>query len=173
MLCTKENMEELSKVEKNHMWNAVKECLYNSDIEAYNDATIKHMGSLWEKWRSKLNVDYVRPCKSREEAVRNVPEDMDPHDWEWLVNNKYLTAKFKEASDRNSINWSKAIKMPHHTGNKPNRELKCQKDEIRKTIQSNPSHTDLEIIEKCFGPQRHGHVFGYRGWNQEKAFRGV
>ncbi|KAK9098468.1 hypothetical protein Syun_025513 [Stephania yunnanensis] len=84
---------------------------------------------LCEKWWSKSNLDYVRPCKSREEVVRNVPKDMDPHDWEWLVSNKYLTAKFKEASDCNSINRSKAIKMPHHSGSKPHRELKRQKEE--------------------------------------------
>ncbi|KAK9158644.1 hypothetical protein Scep_005218 [Stephania cephalantha] len=82
----KKTWKDVSKVEKNHMWDAVKECFYNSDIETYEDTTIKHMGSLWEKWRSKLNLDYVRLCKSRDEVVRNVPEDVDPHDWEWLVN---------------------------------------------------------------------------------------
>ncbi|KAK9112339.1 hypothetical protein Scep_019858 [Stephania cephalantha] len=30
------------------------------------------------------------------------------------------------------------------------------------------SLTDLEIIKKCFGPQRHGHVFGYGGGIKRK-----
>ncbi|KAK9128220.1 hypothetical protein Syun_017017 [Stephania yunnanensis] len=124
------------------------ECFYNSDIEAYKDATIKHVGSLWEMWRLKLNVDYARPCKSCEEAVRNVLEDMDLHDWE-------------EKDGRLPTQDEMFFLTRQKGGHLVEQAAKDKYDEIRKTIQSNPSLTDIEIVEKCFGPQRHGHMFGY------------
>nr|GMC73962.1 transposon protein, putative, CACTA, En/Spm sub-class [Ipomoea batatas] len=43
-------------------------------------------------------------------------------------------------------------------------------DEIVKTIMSNPSLSNLEIVEKHFGQQRHGHVYGYGGGVKRKNF---
>ncbi|XP_065866019.1 uncharacterized protein [Euphorbia lathyris] len=37
------------------------------------------------------------------------------------------------------------------------------KDEIAETIQSKPSLSTIEVIDKCFRPQTHSHVFGYGG----------
>lgn len=44
------------------------------------------------------------------------------------------------------------------------------KDEIVKTVQSNPALSNLEIAEKHFGPQRHGHIYGYGGGVKRKHF---
>ncbi|XP_065854325.1 uncharacterized protein [Euphorbia lathyris] len=41
-------------------------------------------------------------------------------------------------------------------------------DEIVKTIESEPSLSTIEVIEKCFGPQTHSHVFGFGGGMKRK-----
>ncbi|KAG6503480.1 hypothetical protein ZIOFF_035795 [Zingiber officinale] len=43
-------------------------------------------------------------------------------------------------------------------------------DEIVKTIQSTTSLSHIEVVEKCFGPQRHSHIFGFRGGMKRKHF---
>ena len=53
------------------------------------------MGALWTCWRSSLNVKYVRPCKTKTEALKNVPHGITAQDWEWLVINKFLTEQFQ------------------------------------------------------------------------------
>ena len=40
-----------------------------------------------------------------------------------------------------------------------------------KTIQSQTSLSNLEVAEKCFGPQHHSHVFRYRGGMKWKDFK--
>ncbi|XP_065871762.1 uncharacterized protein [Euphorbia lathyris] len=45
-------------------------------------------------------------------------------------------------------------------------------DEIVETIQSKPSLSTIEVIDKCFGPQTHSHVFGYGGGIKRKDILG-
>nr|GLL25175.1 Leucine rich repeat 4 [Ipomoea trifida] len=56
----------------------------------------------------------------------------------------------------------------------PNKEKQhmweAVKDEIVKTIMSNPSLSNLEVAEKHFGKQRHGHVYAYGGGVKRKNF---
>lgn len=44
-------------------------------------------------------------------------------------------------------------------------------DEIVKTVKSNPSLSSLEVAEKHFGPQRHGHVYCFGGGVKRKHFK--
>nr|GMD86306.1 uncharacterized protein LOC110659733 [Ipomoea batatas] len=130
--------KDIQNTEKQHMWEAVKECFDNPNIELYRDDTLEHLCTLWTNWRSLLNVKFVRPYKSKVEALKNVPSGVNVEDWKWLVTNKFMTEKFQ--------------------------------DEIVKTIMSNPSLSNLEIVEKHFGQQRHGHVYGYGGGVKRKNF---
>ncbi|XP_055960629.1 uncharacterized protein LOC126668450 [Mercurialis annua] len=198
--------KEIKENDKKHMWTSVKECFYNPDIEAYYEQTLEHMCSLWTSWRSSLNVKYVKPCKTKVEAVKNVPEGMESADWEWLVDNKFLSDEFQDISSRNTINRSKAI-IPHahRCGSKPHREIIYEMggkdgkppdlatlyfetrnrggklvepevankyDEIIKIMLSEPSIKEIELLEKCFGRQRHSHVFAYGGGMKRKKFHG-
>lgn len=52
------------------------------------------MSTLWSAWRSRLYTVYVKPCKTRIDALKNIPPVMNKEDWEWLVTNRYLTEKF-------------------------------------------------------------------------------
>lgn len=75
--------------------NMLQECFFNPSIELYREHTLEHMGALWAAWRSSLNVDYVRPCKTKGEVIKNVPQGFNANDWEWLVTNKFLTDEFQ------------------------------------------------------------------------------
>jgi len=44
-------------------------------------------------------------------------------------------------------------------------------DQIVETIQADPTISNIEVIEKCFGVQRHSHVFGYGGGIKRKNFK--
>ncbi|XP_073048428.1 uncharacterized protein [Primulina eburnea] len=160
------------------------------------------MGDLWTAWRSSLNVDYVRPCKTKAEVLKNVPKGFNAKEWDWLVTNKFLTDEFQKTSNQNSNNRVNGV-MPHRTGSKLHRQLiyemvgkdnnppdiakifyetrhkngklvepEAQEkyDEIVKTVQSNASLSHIEVVEKCFGPQCHSHVFGFGGGMKRKHF---
>ncbi|XP_057796375.1 uncharacterized protein LOC131012436 isoform X2 [Salvia miltiorrhiza] len=199
-----QSWKEIGNAEKQHMWEAVKECFSNPNIELYREHTLEHMSVLWGAWRSKLYADHVKPYKNKINALKKVPRGMNDKDWEWLVTNKFLTKEFQDISERNSKNRSKSdLFMPHLTGSRPHRDIiydkggknsempdlgviffetrskngkfkgtkeKDKYDEIVETIQSNPSLSNLELAEKCFGPQQHGIVYGYGGGVKRKTF---
>ncbi|XP_073288427.1 uncharacterized protein, partial [Primulina huaijiensis] len=100
------------------MWDSVKECFFSHSIELYREHTLEHMGALWTAWRSSLNVDYVRPCKTKAEVLKNVPQGFNAKEWDWLVTNKFLTDEFQKTSNQNSNNQVNGV-MPHRTGSKP------------------------------------------------------
>ncbi|XP_073281137.1 uncharacterized protein [Primulina huaijiensis] len=58
----------------------------------------------------------------------------------------------------------------HKNGKLVEPEAQEKYDEIVKTIQSNASLSHIEIVEKCFGPQCHSHVFGFGGGIKRKHF---
>lgn len=64
-------------------------------MELFREHTLDHMGALWTAWRSSLNAKYVKNCKTKAEVLKNVPEEMDAKDWEWLVSNKFLSEEFQ------------------------------------------------------------------------------
>ncbi|XP_073306719.1 uncharacterized protein [Primulina huaijiensis] len=180
----------------------LQECFFSPSIELYREHTLEHMGALWTAWRSSLNVDYVRPCKTKAEVLKNVPQGFNSKEWDWLVTNKFLTDEFQKNSNQNSNNRVNGV-IPHRTRSKPHRQLiyemggkdnnppdiakifyktrhkngklvepEAQEkyDEIVKTVQSNSSLSHIEVVEKCFGPQCHSHVFGFGGGMKRKHF---
>ncbi|XP_070027968.1 uncharacterized protein LOC107776191 [Nicotiana tabacum] len=42
--------------------------------------------------------------------------------------------------------------------------------QIKELVQSEPSLPNIEIVEKCFGPQSRSHVFGFGGWIKGERF---
>ncbi|XP_019262715.1 PREDICTED: uncharacterized protein LOC109240514 [Nicotiana attenuata] len=78
------------------------------------------MRKLWNNWRGTMHKNIK--SKPFRYALKDVPEEVDKSDWEWLVKEHFLTEKFKETSTRNSVNRSK-LSMPHRTGSKPIRQI--------------------------------------------------
>ncbi|CAH9125367.1 unnamed protein product [Cuscuta epithymum] len=106
------------------MWEAVKECFHNPNIDLYREETLENMCTLWTAWRSVLNVNFVKPCNSLGEAIENVPKGVVAEDWEWLVTKKFMTAEFQKISEQNSKNrLASDMEMPHRTGSMPHREI--------------------------------------------------
>ncbi|CAN1141023.1 hypothetical protein LINPERHAP1_LOCUS15727, partial [Linum perenne] len=60
--------KELSDAELDHMWASAQEHLNSSNMEPHKDDIMDHMWELWNKWRSKLYSDHVKPCKGIVEA---------------------------------------------------------------------------------------------------------
>ncbi|XP_065861879.1 uncharacterized protein [Euphorbia lathyris] len=152
--------KDVTKEVKNHLWVSVKDCFENENMDIYREETLEHMGYLWTAWRSTLYLTYVRPCKTKGEALKNCPPFINVGDWTWLVNEKFSTEEFQRMSKRNMKNRAKTV-MPHRSGSKPHRAIIYDMDEIVKTTQFDPSLSTMEVIDKCFGPQSHNRVFGY------------
>ncbi|OIS98924.1 hypothetical protein A4A49_01612 [Nicotiana attenuata] len=174
----------------------------SDDTNHQREHVLNHMRQLWNNWRGSLHK-YVK-LKPLHEALKDVSEEVDKSDWEWLVKEHFLSEKFKEASIRNSINRSK-LRMPHRTGSKPIREIiyelggkdgnppnmatiffethkkndtlvepeaSKKYDEIQELVQSEPSLTNIEVVERCFGPQNKSHVVGLGGGITTKELKG-
>ncbi|KAG6499498.1 hypothetical protein ZIOFF_039287 [Zingiber officinale] len=62
--------------------------------------------------------------------------------------------------------------MPPRTGSKPFRQLAYEMDEICEVVREDSSLSNIQLVEKCFGPQRHDHVFGHGGGVRPKDVRG-
>ncbi|XP_019243438.1 PREDICTED: uncharacterized protein LOC109223532 isoform X3 [Nicotiana attenuata] len=108
---------------------------------------------------------------------------------------KHYSATSTARSHRNAANRAK-LKMLHHIGSKPIREIIYQKGgkdgnppdlatiffetrkknntlaQIRELVMSEPSLPSIEIVEKCFGPQTRSHIFGYGGGVKAKDLKG-
>ncbi|CAN4075599.1 unnamed protein product [Withania somnifera] len=83
------------------------------------------MKELWNKWRGQLHAKYVKG-KPIQGALKNTPKGVDKKQWEWLVKEHFSTETFQARSNRNAANRAK-LKMPHHSGSKPIREIIYQK----------------------------------------------
>lgn len=66
----------------------------NASIEEFREDVLFHMNDLWNKWRGDLHRKYVKPCNTIQETLRNIPEDIDREDWEWLVKEHFSSKKF-------------------------------------------------------------------------------
>ncbi|CAI0400370.1 unnamed protein product [Linum tenue] len=177
---------------EDHLWAAVKEKFTNPEMEAYRGHIFKKMVKAWTNYRSDLNLKYVKPCQSLEDAIENVPCGIQKDDWEWLVTEHYLTEEFKKISVRNANNRAQGS-MPCHLGSMSIGELTYQmtdkegnmpsftkvfscsrqkggaidpksarkEAELIETMHQNPGINGLDLVEKCFGPQKHGGILGY------------
>ncbi|KAH0723840.1 hypothetical protein KY290_005132 [Solanum tuberosum] len=126
--------------------------------------------------------------KPLQEVLKDVPEGVEKSDWKWLVKQHFLSEKFKEKSTRNAMNRSK-LSMPHRTGSNPIREIiyelggkhgnpptwrlsSLRLEENQELLQVEPSLTNIEVVERCFGPQSKSHVVGFGGGITSKDLKG-
>ncbi|CAN1755643.1 hypothetical protein LINPERHAP1_LOCUS5806 [Linum perenne] len=105
----------------------MQENFQSDDMESNRANTLKHMRSLWNKWRSTLNVKYVGN-RSEEDAVKNLPPMWNKEDWEWCVKNVFMSEEYKKKSSTNKQNRRKhdddeIPTVRHHNGSKPTRQI--------------------------------------------------
>ncbi|WMV26200.1 hypothetical protein MTR67_019585 [Solanum verrucosum] len=192
----------------NHMWAVVKDKFDSDDMNSHRDHVLGWMKELWNKWRGQLHEKYVKG-KPIQEALTNMPKGVEKKQWEWK--NILLQKIFKfdilpnnARSNRNAINRAK-LKMLHHIGSKPIREIIYQKGgkdgnppdlatifyetrkknntlvdfetiekhaQIQALVESEPSLSSIEIVEKCFGPQSRSNVFDFGGGVKARDLKG-
>ncbi|CAN1284955.1 hypothetical protein LINPERPRIM_LOCUS18804, partial [Linum perenne] len=88
--------KELSEAELDHMWASAQEHFNSFDMEPYKDGIMDHMRELWNKWRSRLYNDHVKPCKGVvESAIKNVPPMMNKDDWAWCVTEVFYSDEYQ------------------------------------------------------------------------------
>ncbi|KAH0765147.1 hypothetical protein KY285_001018 [Solanum tuberosum] len=109
----------------NHMWAAVEHKFESVDMNDHRDHILGWMNELWNKWRGHLHAKYVKD-KPIQQSLRNVPTRVDKKEWEWLVKKHFASECFQARSSRNATNRAK-LKMLHHIGSKPIREIIYQK----------------------------------------------
>ncbi|KAG5605021.1 hypothetical protein H5410_026513 [Solanum commersonii] len=105
----------------NHMWVVVKDKFDSDDMNSHRDHVLEWMKELWNKWRGQLHANYVKG-KPIQEALKNMPKGLEKKQWEWLVKEHFTSKDFQARSNRNAINRAK-LKMLHHIGSKPIREI--------------------------------------------------
>ncbi|KAH0636044.1 hypothetical protein KY290_036449 [Solanum tuberosum] len=109
----------------NHMWAAVEHKFEAVDMNDHRDHILRWMNELWNKWRGHLHAKYVKD-KPIQQSLKNIPRGVDKKEWEWLVKEHFTSESFQARSIRNATNRSK-LKMLHHIGSKPIREIIYQK----------------------------------------------
>ncbi|KAH0706119.1 hypothetical protein KY285_010644 [Solanum tuberosum] len=104
-----------------HMWAAITDKFESVDLNDYHDHIFGWMNELWNKWRGYLHATYVKN-KPIVQALKNIPKGVEKKEWEWLVKEHFCSESFQARSNRNAENRAK-LKMYHHIGSKPIREI--------------------------------------------------
>ncbi|KAH0650206.1 hypothetical protein KY284_030118 [Solanum tuberosum] len=104
-----------------HMWAAVENKFESVDMNDHRDHVLGWMNELWNKWRGYLHVKYVKD-KPIQQSLKDIPKGVDKKEWEWLVKEHFAFESFHARNSRKATNRAK-LKMLHHIGNKPIREI--------------------------------------------------
>nr|XP_009782659.1 PREDICTED: uncharacterized protein LOC104231369 isoform X2 [Nicotiana sylvestris] len=130
------------------------------------------MRKLWNNWRGFMHKNIK--SKPFRDALRDVPEGVDKSNWEWLVKEHFLTEKFKVGKDGNPPDTATIF---FETRKKDDKLVEPETNEkyakIQELVQSESSLTNIEVVERCFGPQRKSHVVGFGGGITAKELKGA
>ncbi|KAH0775366.1 hypothetical protein KY290_012503 [Solanum tuberosum] len=184
---TRTSKIDIEEAKLEHIWGAVTEKFDSDDMNGHRDHVLKQMRRFWNNWRGSLHMTVK--SKPLQAVLKDALEGVDKSDWEWL-----------ETSTRNAINMSK-LSMPHRTGSKQITEIIyelggkhgnppdmatlffeiCKKDnnllepetnQQYELLQFEPSLTNIDVVERCFGPQRKSHVVGFGSGITSKDLKG-
>ncbi|KAH0776655.1 hypothetical protein KY290_008066 [Solanum tuberosum] len=106
----------------NHMWAAVEHKFESVDMNDHSDHILGWMNELWNKWRGHLHAKYVKD-KPIQQSLKNVLRGVDKKNGNGC---KAYCEQIQAGSTRNAANRAK-LKMLHHIGSKPIREIIYQK----------------------------------------------
>ncbi|KAH0757299.1 hypothetical protein KY290_020792 [Solanum tuberosum] len=179
----------------NHMWAVVRDKFDSDDMNSHRDHVLGWIKKLWNKWRGQLHEKYVKG-KPIQEALKNMPKGVENKQWEWLARsnrNAINRAKLKMLhrigskpireiiyqKDGNYGNPPDLTSIFYKTRKKNNTlvysetiEKHVRLAQIQELVESEPSLSSIEIVEKCFGPQSCSHVFGFGGGVKARDLKG-
>nr|XP_051206469.1 uncharacterized protein LOC127321473 [Lolium perenne] len=98
------------------------------DTPDMEDKILKIAKERYRGWRSTLHSTY-KAYNTDAARMANVPEDLQPEEWEWLINYFGTNSKFQETSQKNSDNRKKQ-KAIHRVGSKSYSQLSFEKRDL-------------------------------------------
>ncbi|KAG6493785.1 hypothetical protein ZIOFF_048788 [Zingiber officinale] len=138
-----------------------------------NYTTWYHHG---ERFGESSSDDEESEGSDCDEILRDLYPNMDGFDRSGLEIGSSKNKNGEEPNDKAKTFYRllKDSEQPTYPDGKPIVILEKPKfetmDEIVKTIQSTASLSHIEVVEKCVGPQRYSHVFGFGGGLKRKHF---
>nr|XP_016461044.1 PREDICTED: uncharacterized protein LOC107784425 isoform X1 [Nicotiana tabacum] len=193
---------DIEEYKLDHMWEVVTDKFDSADINCQRDNVLKHMRRLWNNWRGSLHLivkskslrdvlkdvpegvdksdwewlvkEHFLSEKFKERSMRNSVNKSKlimPH----CTGNKPIREIIYELGGKDS-NPPDMTTIFFETHKKDDKLVKPETNEkyaeIQELIQSEPSLINIEVVERCFGPQCKSNVVGFRGETTAKELKG-
>ncbi|XP_060184766.1 uncharacterized protein LOC132614356 isoform X1 [Lycium barbarum] len=185
-----------------HMWKAVTEIFDNDDMIDHKSHVLQHMRKLWNNWRGSLHNKMKSKSLHevlKDEPAGVEKSDLQWLVKEHFLSDKFKEETTRNSVYRSKVvmphhTGSKPYReinyeMGGKDGNPPNMAIILfethKKDdelvepetiekyaEIQELVQSELSLTNIEVVERCFGPQCKSHAVGFGGGITAKELKG-
>ncbi|KAH0698842.1 hypothetical protein KY284_013057 [Solanum tuberosum] len=193
---------DIEEAKLEHMWGAVTEKFDSDDMIGHRDHVLKHMRRLWNNWRGSLHINMKsKPLREVLKDVPEGVDKSD-WEWlvkDHFLSEKFKEKSTRNAMNRSKLSMphrtgSKPIReiiyeLGGKHGNPPDMatiffetrkkdnkllepETNQKYEEIQELLQVEPSLTNIEVVERCFGPQSKSHVVGFGGGITSKDLKG-
>uniref|UniRef100_A0A0V0IYB3 Putative ovule protein n=1 Tax=Solanum chacoense TaxID=4108 RepID=A0A0V0IYB3_SOLCH len=193
---------DIEKYKLEHMWNAIMDKFVSDDMNDQKRTCLATYAKVMDNWRGSLprNVKSKTFCDALKYVPKEV--DKGDWEWlvkEHFLSHKFKETSTRNSVNRSKMSMphhtgSKPIreiiyelggkdgKPPNmdtiffETRKKDNKlvepETNAKYVKIQKLVQSDSSLTNIEVVEKCFGPQHKSHVIGFGGGITAKELKG-
>ncbi|XP_060217384.1 uncharacterized protein LOC132644790 isoform X5 [Lycium barbarum] len=185
-----------------HMWKAVTEKFDSDDMIDHRIHVLQHMRKLWNNWRGSLHKKMKSKSLHEVLKDEPTGVEKSDWQWlvkEHFLSDKFKEASTRNSVNRSKVvmphrTGSKPYRETNYEmggkdGNPPNMAIiffeTHKKDdelveletiekyaEIQELVQSEPSLTNIEVVERCFGPQCKSHAVGFGGGITAKELKG-
>ncbi|KAH0664550.1 hypothetical protein KY284_029481 [Solanum tuberosum] len=185
-----------------HMWAAVTEKFDCDNMNDQRDNVLQHMRKLWNNWRGSLHKNMKSKSLHEVLKDVPIGVDKSDWEWlvkEHFLSDKFKKSSTRNTINRSKLcmphrTGSKPIReiiyeLGGKDGNPPNMatiffqtrkkgnelvepETNEKYAEIQELVQSEPSLTNIEVVERCFGPQCKSHAVGFGGGITTKELKG-
>lgn len=185
-----------------HMWAAVTEKFDCDNMNDQRDNVLQHMRKLWNNWRGSLHKNMKSKSLYEVLKDVPIGVDKSDWEWlvkEHFLSDKFKKSSTRNTINRSKLcmphrTGSKPIReiiyeLGGKDGNPPNMatiffetrkkgnelvepETNEKYAEIQELVQSEPSLTNIEVVERCFGPQCKSHAVGFGGGITTKELKG-
>ncbi|KAL3363154.1 hypothetical protein AABB24_012452 [Solanum stoloniferum] len=185
-----------------HMWAVVTEKFDCDKMNDQRDNVLQHMRKLWNNWRGSLHKNMKSKSLHEVLKDVSIGVDKSDWEWlvkEDFLSDKFKKSSTRNTINRSKLcmphrTGSKPIReiiyeLGGKDGNPPNMatiffetrkkgnelvepETNEKYAEIQELVQSEPSLTNIEVVERCFGPQCKSHAVGFGGGITTKELKG-
>ncbi|KAH0643766.1 hypothetical protein KY290_035217 [Solanum tuberosum] len=185
-----------------HMWVTVTEKFDCDNMNDQRDNVLQHIRKLWNNWRGSLHKNMKSKSLHEVLKDVPIGVDKSDWEWlvkEHFLSKKFKESSTRNTINRSKLcmphrTGSKPIReiiyeLGGKDGNPPNMEtifFETRKKgnklvepetnekyaEIQELVQSEPSLTNIEVVERCFGPQCKSHAVGFGGGITTKELKG-